>query len=276
MEFQLKQIHCQPCIWATIQKHPLPAKKTRTEEGEMEIGIINNEVNQIEPATKLSLSVVLHDHSYYWLKDNPKCLACVDQRNLIEVLINEINELTLENKLLKRKTLCYANSNRSCFTWCKSKTDAKINFYTGILTIEMFNAIFILIKPYLPNIVYWTAPAKHRVTSTKIKKHSVTKSSKKLTQKDEFLLTLMRPRLGILNEDLADRFCISPELCSRTFATWIRLLRQLLGHALVFWLPIEAIQQNLPNVFRKAGYSNCCIILDGADVFTERSKSLDN
>ena len=116
----------------------------------------------------------------------------------------------------------------------------------------MFNVIVILIKPYLPNVVYWTAPAKHRVTSTKIKKHSATKSSKKLTQRDEFLLTLMRFRLGILNENLADRFCISPELCSRTFTTWIRLMHQLLGHALVVWLSKEAIQQNLPNVFRKA------------------------
>ena len=108
--------------------------------------------------------------------------AYVDQRNLIEVLANEINELTLENKLLKRNTLCYANSNRSCFTWHKIKTDAKMNFYTGTQTIEMFNVIFILIKPYMPYIVYLTAPAKQRVTSTKLKKHSVTKSSKNLTQ----------------------------------------------------------------------------------------------
>ena len=32
-------------------KHPLPVKKTRVEEGEMEIGIINNEVNQTESTT---------------------------------------------------------------------------------------------------------------------------------------------------------------------------------------------------------------------------------
>ena len=55
----------------------------------------------------------------------------------------------------------------------------------------MFNVVFILIKSCLPNIVYWTAPAKHRVTSKKNKKNSVTKSSKKLTQRDEFLLTFM-------------------------------------------------------------------------------------
>ena len=108
--------------------------------------------------------------------------------------------------------------------------------------------LYILIKPFLPNIVYWTAPAKDRVISTKIKKHSVSRSSKNLTQRDEFLLTLMRLRLGIINEDLADR-----------------LLRQLLGHALVVWLPREAVRQNLPNVFKKAVYSNCRVILDCAE-----------
>ena len=86
----------------------------------------------------------------------------------------------------------------------------------------------------------------------------------------------MRLRLGILNEDLADRFCISPALYSRTFTTWISLLRQLLGHALVVWLPIETIQQSLPNVSSIAGYSNCRVILDCADVFIEELKSLDN
>ena len=85
----------------------------------------------------------------------------------------------------------------------------------------MFHLTFILMKTYLPDIVYWAAPAKRRVISTKIKKHSVTKSSKKLTQRDEFLLTLMK----ILNKDLANRFYIAPPLCSRTFTTWIRLLR---------------------------------------------------
>ena len=58
-----------------------------------------------------------------------------------------------------------------------------MNFHTGIQAIEMFSVIFILIKPYLTNIVYWTAAEKHRVTSTKIKKHSITNSSKKLTQR---------------------------------------------------------------------------------------------
>ena len=47
---------------------------------------------------------------------------------------------------------------------------------------------------------------------------------KKLSQRDGFLLTLMRLRLGLLNEDLAQRFEVSPTLGSYIFRTWINLL----------------------------------------------------
>ena len=59
------------------------------------------------------------------------------------------------------------------FVTPKIKTDAETHFYTGIQSIEMFNVILILIKPYLQYTVFWTALAKHRVTSTKIKKEKV-------------------------------------------------------------------------------------------------------
>ena len=154
MEFQLKQTHSQPYMGyeakrqntpSAVFKHALPAKKTQAEEGKMEIGIINNEVNQFESTTKLSSSVVLDDHSYCWLKDIPKRLACVIQRNLTEVLVNEINELILENKLKER--LCAMQIvTGHFFKWHKAETNAKMDFYTGIQTIEMFNDIFILIK----------------------------------------------------------------------------------------------------------------------------------
>ena len=66
----------------------------------------------------------------------------------------------------------------------------------------------------------------------------------------------MKLRLGLLNEDLADRFGISPAICSSTFTTWIRLLRILLGDALVKWIPREAIRDNLPKVFKDESFKD--------------------
>ena len=42
----------------------------------------------------------------------------------------------------------------------------------------------------------------------------------------------------------------------------MRVLSKLLGHALITWLPHEAVRINLPGVFIKAGYKKCPVVLD--------------
>ena len=61
-----------------------------------------------------------------------------------------------------------------------------------------------------------------------------------LNPNNEFLLTLMRLRFGLLNEDVADRFDTSPTKPLFIFITWIKLLSKLLKN-LVAWLLREAI-----------------------------------
>ena len=71
-------------------------------------------------------------------------------------------------------------------------------------------------------------------------------------------------RLGLLNEDLADRFGNSTTICLNIFKTWIRFLTQTLGK-FVARLPKENIMENIPKVFRKAGHSNLRVIIDCFD-----------
>ncbi len=147
-----------------------------------------------------------------------------------------------------------------------------MNFYTGFSSIQAFLAVYKLIEPNLHKVQYWRGSK--RVISTRYR--SFTRSKvKKLTYKDELLLTLMRLRLGLLNEDLADRFGVSPTVCSSTFKTWIRLLRILLGDALVQWLPVEAIRDNMPAIYQKSGHKRLRCIIDCTEVFIERPKSLE-
>ena len=81
-------------------------------------------------------------------------------------------------------------------------------------------------------------------------------------------------RSGLLNEDVADRFDISPTKFSFILITWIQLLSKLLKN-LVAWLPREAVRDNLPEAFIKTGNNKFRVILDCAEVFIERPKSLD-
>ena len=44
-------------------------------------------------------------------------------------------------------------------------------------------------------------------------KLSLTRRLHRVTHRHQFLMVLMRIRLGILNEDLADRFCVYSDVC---------------------------------------------------------------
>ena len=159
------------------------------------------------------------------------------------------------------------------FSWTFIKTDQKMNFYTGLSSIKLFEAVFNLLEPYIPRLSYWRGTK--RSTKSKVRSRTFVKSSqKKLTAKNEFLITLMRLRLGLLNEDLADRFGISTTICSNIFKTWIRFVALTLGK-LIVWLPKENIMENMPEAFRKAGHSKLRTIIDCSEVFVERSKSLN-
>ena len=149
----------------------------------------------------------------------------------------------------------------------------KMKFHTGIQTIAIFHmhVIFNLIKPCLSSMIYWrgsktVSPSKHSSHKKRFKQI--------LPHKDQLLMVLMRLRLGLLNEDLSDRFLISPSLCSNIFITWIKMLASLFGKTLVTWLPRDVVKNNLPEGFKQISPKTQCII-DCTEVFIERSKSLN-
>ena len=179
---------------------------------------------------------VLLDYSYVSSTPHSSttCAKCDDKSSLINSLVNKVNKLTIQVKKAKRANILNTNS---AFSWRKIKTDAKMNFYIGLSSIALFNVLFTLLSPFLPKLMYWRG-TKRTVTSSKVKRNMLTtRKNKKLSHKDEMLLTLMRLRLALLNEDLADRFGISPTICSNTFTTWINL-PGFMDYTLFFLTPV--------------------------------------
>ena len=131
-----------------------------------------------------------------------------------------------------------------------------------------------MLLPIIPSITF--SRGTQKVISKKVKPMKAKKKavSRKLTPKNEFLLTLMRLRQGLLNEDLADCFGISPATCSETFKTLVRLLSMTICQ-FVKWLPKEVVLQNMPKIFKKAGHDNVRVIIDCSEIFIERPKSLE-
>ena len=73
-----------------------------------------------------------------------------------------------------------------------------MKFYTGITKIAMFNLIFTWIKPCISRMIFWRGSKRifaSRVSQTR-------RRFQKVCGKDQFLLVLMRLRLGLFNEAL--------------------------------------------------------------------------
>ena len=219
------------------------------------------------PASPSSVSL---DHSYAQPLEH--CSCCKSKDKVISAMVKKLSKLTLQNRTLKSDYFTHITP----FSYSRIKTDAKMKFYTGITSIAAFHAIFNLIHPYLPKARYWRGTKNHlKVCSKKVRSH-YNHSLKKLSPKDEFLLTLMRLRLGSLNEDLADRFDISPSVCSNTFKTWVRIIRLVLSDGLIKWLPKETILEHMPQFFKENGYTRLRCIIDCTEIFLERPKSVNS
>ena len=89
---------------------------------------------------------------------------------------------------------------------------------------------------------------------------------RKISSIDEFLLTLMKLRLGSLFKDLGFRFAISSTLASRIFHAWLRSLSKVLGH-LVWFAPKENVSATKPK--RYNCYGTIRSIVDASEIFIE-------
>ncbi|XP_062572932.1 uncharacterized protein LOC134234895 [Saccostrea cucullata] len=147
-----------------------------------------------------------------------------------------------------------------------------MRFYTGFPSMNSFNALHNALEPKLKSVRYWKGPSFHCNTL----KHKVFKKSRatrKLSTKDELVLTLMKIRLGLLDEDLADRFSISVSYVSRIFTTWVKILSKYLSK-LIFNPPKEVVHANLPPKFKTQKYSSVRHIIDCSEVFIEKPHSM--
>ena len=94
----------------------------------------------------------------------------------------------------------------------------------------------------------------------------------KLESKDEFLLALMKLRLGLLGKDVAHRFGISNILCTKIFHSWVRSMAEYF-RSFVFIPDIETILATTPKRYRH--FKNLIGIIDCSEIFIETPKKLE-
>ncbi|XP_056000001.1 uncharacterized protein LOC130048037 [Ostrea edulis] len=179
----------------------------------------------------------------------------------------QTNKMSTELK----NNFCQTDSNKCDFLCQASKpdivfediqeSDEKIMFYTGIPNKGTFNLLFNeIVVPY------------HRTQTDTVKNCGGRPRCLRII--DEFLLVLMRLRLGLLIEDLSDRFHISRSTCATIINTWIDFLSVNLSF-LISWPDKETNDRTMPVDFQMK-YPNCRAIIDCTEFFTETPQSLSN
>ena len=84
-------------------------------------------------------------------------------------------------------------------------------------------------------------------------------------------LTLVRLRLALFCEDLANRFDISVATVHRVFQKWLEIMFAKLRF-LITWPKREVARQNMPPAF-KSLYPQCCCIIDCSEIFIDTPSS---
>ena len=97
-------------------------------------------------------------------------------------------------------------------------TDKDVKFYTGLKSKKAFNDLLAIIAQYVTR--RWRGKKAEHKTVKKVKAVQIS-TRRKLFAKDEFLLCLMRFRLGLLEQHLANLFGVSCALVSQIFNTWL-------------------------------------------------------
>ncbi|PFX31700.1 hypothetical protein AWC38_SpisGene3455 [Stylophora pistillata] len=129
--------------------------------------------------------------------------------------------------------------------------EADVKSFTGLPSTKAFKYIFDNLISKAQHLQYWRGP---KQTTREQPKQDVPKNrpgpGRKLDFQQEFLITLMKLKLGLINEDLAFRFMVSSATVSSVFRTWIKLMCKELS-VLIIWPSKQQVKSTLPACFKK-------------------------
>ena len=222
------------------------------------------------PTTCTSTSAVAEEQPSQSTTEARELQALKDQVHTLKL---EKEKLKYENQQLTIKTNQLKATIDTPLHRMILKTTEDYIFFTGIQSYEMFTKLHEFVCPFVRR--RWRGTA---VLSTRVKRLFKASPKKfgpqrKLSSKDEFLLVLMKLRLGLTNKDLASRFGISVSLVSNLFTSWITAMDKTIGKILVFWPSKEQILASKPQRYRHM--PNLVSIIDCSEIFIERPKNMD-
>ena len=163
---------------------------------------------------------------------------------------------------------------------------------SGLPDVETFSNLFDYLKPKAINMNCWKGRSQvlnekpnersiqhltevfERYGEAGVEPPSVKRGpSRELSLKQEFLITLMNLRLGLLEDERAFGFKVSQSLVSAILSTSLRFLAKALSW-MIIWPSKAQGKQRLPDLFKRL-YPNVRCIIYCTEVFTKTPSALD-
>jgi len=186
-------------------------------------------------------------------------VKCKQQQRLIQDLSSKLKQVTKDKEILQDQLTKHSFCVKTIMI-----SDENAQLYTGLPNVATFNALLEYLRPKAEKLTYWRG----NNTTDRVGTHG---PSRTLSIDNEFFAVLVRLRLGLLIEDISQRFCMSKTHFSKMFNTWIRFLR--LELELLFPFPSrDSINENAPASFAK--FPNTRIILDCTEIFVQKPSAL--
>ena len=155
-----------------------------------------------------------------------------------------------------------------------AKKPGHCNMYIDFVYFDTFLHLFYLgiLDKLSPCLKYWRGQS-GTLHDTKYQDGGKKKTGprRKLSRFQEFVITLLRIRLGLFEFILADIFGISVSRVSQTVATWLNYMHTVFN-PLLKWPSTEQVKKFMPKCFRMTFPNTKCII-DCTEFFIDKPAS---
>ena len=150
------------------------------------------------------------------------------------------------------------------------KNDDNVNKYTGVPSLAVLNSMFSILNSE-KSVKYWSGQKSASKKSYQRTGYQKPGPARKLSRYEEFILTLVRFRLGIVAFFIGDIFGISTARVSQIFVTWMNFMHSVFS-PLIKVPSRQKIMKYMPPSFKTA-FPKTTAIIDCTEIYVQKPKS---
>ena len=131
----------------------------------------------------------------------------------------------------------------------QKRREQSVKFYTGIPSLSCFMLLVNTLLPYAGKMKYREKNKRQKSYYQNDPEKEKPGRKRDVGLKEEFILVLLRLKLGLMERHLADMFAVSVSTVSRIYMTWVRFLALTFNGSLLRWPSKRKIKTHMPHFF---------------------------